>query len=121
MTTHNTRERDEDTAQVAEHHVEAVLDTLGPGIKAVRLLYPDLHGVARGKDIPLRHFPGMAEEGVTFCAAIMGTDLNHTPVRGGEEGYVDLAVRPDLATLRAVPWQPEVAWCLGEARTLDGG
>ena len=50
----------------------------------------------------------------------MGTDLRHTPVVGGEEGYVDLAVRPDLDTLRVVPWQPEVAWCLGEARTLDG-
>ena len=120
MTTHNTQERDTGEA-VPEHHVEAVLATLDPGIKAVRLLYPDLHGVARGKDIPLRHFPGLAEEGVMFCAAIMGTDLNHTPVRGGEEGYVDLAIRPDLATLRAVPWQPEVAWCLGEARTVDGG
>ena len=26
----------------------------------------------------------------------MGTDLRHTPVVGGEEGYVDFAVRPDL-------------------------
>ena len=50
----------------------------------------------------------------------MGTDLRHTPVVGGEEGYVDLAIRPDLATLRVVPWLPEVAWCLGEAWTLDG-
>jgi glutamine synthetase len=103
-----------------ERNVEAELAALGPGVKAVRVLYPDLHGVARGKDIPLRHFPGMAEEGLAFCAAIMGTDLNHTPVRGGEVGYVDLAVRPDLGTLRVVPWQPEVAWCLGDARTLDG-
>ena len=100
---------------------EAALAALdAPGVRAVRVLYPDLHGVARGKDIPVRHFPGMAGEGVTFCAAVMGTDLRHTPVVGGEEGYVDLAVRPDLTTLRVVPWQPEVAWCLGEARTLDG-
>ena len=104
-----------------ERSAEAALAALdAPGLRAVRVLYPDLHGVARGKDIPLRHFPGMAEEGVTFCAAVMGTDLRHTPVVGGEEGYVDLSVRPDLQTLRVVPWQPEVAWCLGEARTLDG-
>jgi glutamine synthetase len=89
-------------------------------VRAVRVLYTDLHGVARGKDIPLGHFGDLCEEGVTFCAAVMGTDLRHTPVVGGEEGYVDLAVRPDLATLRTVPWQPEVAWCLGEAWTLDG-
>ena len=92
----------------------------GLGVRAVRLLYTDLHGVARGKDIPIGHFGGMCEEGVAFCAAVMGTDLRHTPVVGGEEGYVDFAIRPDLDTLRAVPWQPEVAWCLGEAWTLDG-
>jgi glutamine synthetase len=26
------------------------------GVRAVRLLYTDLHGVARGKDIPIPHF-----------------------------------------------------------------
>jgi glutamine synthetase len=50
----------------------------------------------------------------------MGTDLNHTPIRGGDEGYVDLSIKPDLTTMRALPWKPEVAWCLGEAWTLDG-
>ena len=80
-----------------EHEAEAALAALdATGLKAVRLLYTDLHGVARGKDIPLRHFPGMAGDGVTFCGAVMGTDLRHTPVVGGAEGYVDLAVRPDL-------------------------
>jgi glutamine synthetase len=104
-----------------ERDAEAALAALdATGLKAVRLLYTDLHGVARGKDIPLRHFPGLADEGAMFCAAVMGTDLRHTPVVGGEEGYVDLSVRPDLDTLRVVPWLPEVAWCLGEAWTVDG-
>ncbi len=97
------------------------------GVRAVRLLYTDLHGVARGKDIPLAHFVDMVADGVTFCSAVMGTDLRHTPVVGGAEGYVDLAIRPDLDTLRvAPPWRADdptevkVAWCLGEAWTLDG-
>lgn len=95
---------------------EAVVRELGAqGVRAVRVLYTDLHGVARGKDIPLRHFPGLYEEGVNFCAAVMDTDLRHTPVVGGEIGYVDFAIRPDLPTMRRVPWQPEVAWCMGEA------
>ena len=119
MTTRRTEAEDRMTDH--EHAAEAALTALdATGLRAVRLLYTDLHGVARGKDIPLRHFPGMAGDGVTFCGAVMGTDLRHTPVVGGEQGYVDLAVRPDLATLRVVPWQPEVAWCLGEAWTLDG-
>ena len=105
------------------HHPEAeaaVTKLSELGVRAVRLLYTDLHGVARGKDIPLGHFADMCEEGVAFCAAVMGTDLRHTPVVGGEAGYIDLSVHPDLETLRQVPWQPEVAWCLGEAWTLDG-
>ena len=105
------------------HHEEAeaaVRTMSGLGVRAVRLLFTDLHGVARGKDIPIGHFGGMYDEGVAFCAAVMGTDLRHTPVVGGEEGYVDFSVHPDLNTLRAVPWNPEVAWCLGEAWTLDG-
>ena len=103
------------------HDPEATVASLrGQGVKAVRLLYTDLHGVARGKDIPIGHFLEMLEEGVAFCSVIMGTDLRHNPVVGGEQGYVDFAVRPDPDTLRIVPWQPEVAWCLGEAWTLDG-
>ena len=92
----------------------------GRGVRAVRLLYTDLHGIARGKDIPISKFEGLAEEGVAFCAAVMSTDLRHTPVIGGEEGYIDFAVRPDLSTLRVVPWQPDVAWCVGDARLADG-
>jgi glutamine synthetase len=90
------------------------------GVRAVRLLYTDLHGIARGKDIPISKFDHLAEEGVAFCAAVMSTDLRHTPVVGGEEGYVDFSVRPDLSTLRVVPWQPDVAWCVGNAGLPDG-
>ena len=58
------------------HEAEAAVRTMGGlGVRAVRLLYTDLHGVARGKDIPIGHFGGMCEEGVAFCAAVMGTDL----------------------------------------------
>ena len=102
------------------HDPEAAVASLrGQGVKAIRLLYTDLHGVARGKDIPIGHFVELLEDGVAFCSVIMGTDLRHNPVVGGEQGYVDFAIRPDLDTLRVVPWQPEVAWCLGEAWTLD--
>ena len=98
------------------HDPEAAVASLrGQGVKAIRLLYTDLHGVARGKDIPIGHFVELLEDGVAFCSVIMGTDLRHNPVVGGEQGYVDFAIRPDLDTLRVVPWQPEVAWCLGEA------
>ena len=57
-----------------------------PRITTVRVLYSDLHGVARGKDVPLAEFPRMAKLGLGFCAAVMATDLKHTPVLGAEQG-----------------------------------
>ena len=80
----------------------------------IRVLYSDLHGVARGKDVPAGEFDVVAESGLCFCSAVMGTDLRHTPVVGGEEGYPDLIARPDRDTLIALPWDPGVSMCLAD-------
>ncbi|HWD66052.1 MAG TPA: glutamine synthetase family protein [Solirubrobacteraceae bacterium] len=93
----------------------------GAPITSVRLLYPDLHGIARGKDVPAREFDHVVDKGLCFCAAVMGTDLRHTPVVGGEEGYPDLIARPDLSTLITLPWEPGVASCLADLEPADGG
>lgn len=93
----------------------------GSPITSVRLLYPDLHGIARGKDVPAREFDHVVEKGLCFCAAVMGTDLRHTPVVGGEEGYPDLVARPDLSTLITLPWEPGVASCLADLEAAEGG
>jgi glutamine synthetase len=90
-------------------------------IRSVRLLYSDLHGVARGKDIPISEFDRVIEGGLCFCAAVMGTDLRHTPVWGGEEGYPDLHARPDLSTMANLPWDEGVAVCLADLSPADGG
>ena len=92
-----------------------IADELGhEGVRAIRLLFADIHGIARGKDIPVSAFGEMAEHGVPFCAAVLATDLRHTPVVAADETYGDLLARPDLDTLRIVPWQPEVAWCVAD-------
>jgi glutamine synthetase len=83
-------------------------------VTSVRVIYPDLHGVPRGKDVPLAEFDRVSQHGLAFCSAIMGTDLHHTPVVGSEEGYPDLIARPDLATLSPLPWEPGVAWCIAD-------
>src|SRR5579875_261462 len=90
-----------------------------PPITTVRVLYPDLHGVARGKDVPVSQFEHVVEHGLCFCAAVMGTDLHHTPVVGGEQGYPDLIARPDLSTMLSVPWEPGVACCLADLEPAD--
>ena len=91
--------------------IRAAGDT-GVPVTSVRLLYPDLHGVARGKDVPISEFDHAIEKGLCFCSAVMGTDLRHTPVVGGEEGYPDLIARPDISTMVQLPWEPGIASCL---------
>ncbi len=91
------------------------------GTTTVRILYSDLHGVARGKDIPAGELERITERGLCFCAAVMSTDLRHTPVLGGEAGYPDLHAFPDLRTLVSLPWEPGVAACLADLRPAPGG
>jgi glutamine synthetase len=90
-------------------------------VTSVRVIYSDLHGVARGKDVPLVEFDRVSEHGLAFCSAIMGTDLRHTPVVGGEQGYPDLIARPDLATLTLLPWEPGVACCIADIGAVHDG
>jgi glutamine synthetase len=82
------------------------------GIRAVRLQYADLHGINRGKDIPVDAFPAVCEEGMGFVEAIMTVDLRHNVIAGFEGGFPDLSARPDLSTLVRLPWEPDVAACI---------
>jgi glutamine synthetase len=79
------------------------------GIKAVRLQYADLHGIARGKDIPTWVFEDALEDGISFVEAIMTVDLRHNVVAGFEAGFPDLLARPDVSTLVELPWEPGIA------------
>lgn len=111
----------EDGAAAISPAAVAAATANGVPITSVRVLYSDLHGVARGKDVPVQEFDHVTRSGLGFCAAVMGTDLRHTPVVGGEEGYPDLVAYPDLSTLVALPWEPGVACCLANLRGAHGG
>jgi glutamine synthetase len=93
----------------------------GTPVRLIRVLYPDLHGVARGKDVPIAELHHVLEKGLCFCAAVMGTDLRHTPVVGRDEGYPDLIARPDMSTMTTLPWEPGVACCLANLEPAAGG
>jgi glutamine synthetase len=93
----------------------------GTPVRSIRVLFPDLHGVARGKEVPIAQFDHVLDEGLRFCAAVMGTDLRHTPVVGADEGYPDLVARPDITTMATLPWEPGVASCLADLEPAEGG
>jgi glutamine synthetase len=82
------------------------------GVRAVRLQYADLHGICRGKDIPIEAFPKVADDGIGFAEAIMTTDLRHNMLGAFESGFPDVLARPDLDTLVPLPWEPEVVVCI---------
>jgi glutamine synthetase len=93
------------------------------GVDVVRVSYPDLIGVDRGRDVLLEQLPAASEHGLAFCRAVYHTSpmADVVPVAGGlDQGLPDITVFPDLSTLTALPWAPNVAWCLGDAR-LPGG
>jgi len=93
------------------------------GIDVVRVSYPDLIGVDRGRDVLLAELPAAVGHGLAFCRAVYHTSPmgDVVPVQGGiEDGLPDIAVRPDLTTLTALPWERGAAWCLGDAFTPDG-
>jgi glutamine synthetase len=107
-----------------EPDVAAVCERLREqGVDVVRVSYPDLIGVDRGRDVLLDELPAAAGHGLAFCRAVYHTSPmgDVVPVQGGlEAGLPDITVRPDLATLTPLPWEPNAAWCLGDATTPDG-
>jgi glutamine synthetase len=90
------------------------------GVRVVRVTYPDLHGVLRGKDVPIDVFEStVLVHGLGFCKAISTVDLRHNVVAGFEHGFRDIRVTALPETLAQLPWAPEVAWCLAD-QSADG-
>jgi glutamine synthetase len=93
------------------------------GVDVVRVSYPDLIGVDRGRDVLLDQVPSAVEHGLAFCRAVYHTSpmADVVPVAGGlDQGLPDISVVPDLASLTPLPWEPQAAWCLADAFLPDG-
>ena len=91
---------------MSQHHeAEAAVRTMGGlGVRAVRLLYTDLHGVARGKDIPIGHFERHVRGGGHL---LRGRDGHRPPAHAGRRRRGRLRrlrdqARPRHAARRAV-------------------
>ncbi|HEY8482850.1 MAG TPA: glutamine synthetase family protein [Spirillospora sp.] len=102
---------------------DAVERLKADGIDVVRVVYPDLIGVDRGRDVVVDRLPAVMEHGLAFCRAVYHTSPQGdvVDVAGGlDAGLPDICVRPDLSTLAPLPWEQGVAQCLGEAYEPDG-
>jgi glutamine synthetase len=80
-------------------------DTLSShGVHTLIAQFTDIHGVAKGKFVPLAHLDGLLQEGVGFAGpSIWGTGLPRTGPRSEYYG------RGNAETARALPWMPGYA------------
>ncbi len=98
-----------------------VVDRLvADGVEFVQVLYTELHGVCRGKEVPIGEIHHKAESGIAITEAIMTIDLGHNVIAGFEHGFRDIHVVPDLSQAWQLPWERTTAWCFGDIQEVDG-
>jgi glutamine synthetase len=94
-------------------------------IDTVLLALTDMQGRLQGKRLTARHFLAeVAEHGAEGCNYLLGVDVDMATVEGyamssWERGYGDFVLRPDLDTLRPVPWQEGTVVCLADVAWED--
>jgi glutamine synthetase len=95
-------------------------------IDTVLLAITDMQGRLQGKRLVARFFlDEIAEHGAEGCNYLLAVDVDMNTVDGyamasWERGYGDFVMRPDLSTLRSVPWQEATALCLADVVWHDG-
>jgi len=98
----------------------------GGAIDTVLLALTDMQGRLMGKRLVAQHFlDEVVAHGAEGCNYMLAVDVDMTPVAGfemasWERGYGDFLLRPDLDTLRLVPWQEGTAVCIADVAWLDG-
>ncbi|WP_086771675.1 glutamine synthetase family protein [Streptomyces bobili] len=98
----------------------------GGEIDTVVLAFPDMQGRLQGKRFAARFFlDEVLEHGTEGCNYLLAVDTEMNTVDGyemssWERGYGDFAMRPDLSTLRRLPWHPGTAMLIADLAWEDG-
>jgi glutamine synthetase len=98
----------------------------GGEIDTVVLAFPDMQGRLQGKRFAARFFlDEVLHHGSEGCNYLLAVDADMNTVDGyamssWDRGYGDFAMRPDLATLRRLPWHPGTALVLADLAWHDG-
>jgi glutamine synthetase len=106
------------------------LDELRDSVKdgtvdTVLLVIADMEGRLQGKRLTAAHFlDEVLEHGAEGCNYLLAVDVEMNTVDGyamssWERGYGDFEMRPDLSTLRRVPWHEGTALCLSDLAWAD--
>jgi glutamine synthetase len=92
------------------------------GARVVQLEVPDLDGGLRAKLVsPAK---AVSESGAAMCTIMFGLtqadDVYSSPASSAANGYPDLVMRPDMATVRALPWCEATVAVLCDLHGGDG-
>jgi glutamine synthetase len=107
--------------------LDELTDAVAKGtVDTVLLAMTDMQGRLQGKRLTATHFlREVAEHGAESCNYLLAVDVEMRTVDGyamssWEGGYGDMVLRPDLDTLRPVPWQEGTVVCLADVQWPDG-
>ncbi|WP_189055677.1 glutamine synthetase family protein [Longimycelium tulufanense] len=107
--------------------VEELRAAVGAGaIDTVLLAMTDMQGRLQGKRLSARYFlEEVLHHGAEACNYLLAVDVDMATVDGyamssWDRGYGDFVLRPDLATLRAVPWHEGTVLVLADL-AWEGG
>ena len=89
-------------------------------IDTVIVAFSDMQGRLMGKRVSAAFFADqVAEHGAECCNYLFAVDVDMNTVKGyamagWDSGYGDMVMRPDLGTLRRIPWLPGTALVLAD-------
>jgi glutamine synthetase len=96
------------------------------GLDTVVLAMTDMQGRLQGKRCDAKFFTShVVPHNAEGCNYLLAVDVDMRTVDGyaltsWDKGYGDFVLRPDLSTLRTIPWQPGTAICLADVEQEDG-
>ncbi|MFZ0832746.1 MAG: glutamine synthetase family protein [Mycobacterium sp.] len=105
--------------ELEEEIVEGDIDT-------VIVAFADMQGRLTGKRVSARLFvEEVVKHGAECCNYLLAVDVDMNTVDGyamssWDTGYGDMVMRPDLATLRRIPWLPGTALVMADLTWQDG-
>jgi glutamine synthetase len=107
--------------------IEELKEAVADGtVDTVLLAIADMEGRLQGKRLTATHFlDDTLEHGAEGCNYLLAVDVDMETVGGyamssWDTGYGDFQMKPDLETLRPVPWHPGTVMLMADLQWEDG-
>lgn len=98
-------------------------DLINNKIDVLRLIYADVLGITRSKDLLVSQLENSIKHGTTFCQGVWVTTTRGGVLDGHgsiSDGLSDMVAQVIPSTLRTLPWEPGVAYGVADIFDPDG-